>query len=249
MTEEGGFPNYSYTDELKGPAELGIRRDGSFRQISNALAGVNYYVDALGFAEPTTYTKFKGGAFTDQKPLGIRYFAKTGTTCSNGASMYEYIDTIPKGRVFGERIVRELNNMGLPRLRGLAPGIVEDGLGAMNPVPLYKAATGGYPKCKKQTARVGSETYPYFKSRLDPKSKNVWITGPTTVADTGIPYQTRWVLDEWVSQEEWDCTPKTEADKGLKEGFEGDLRSSRMFAAILLSLVGLGIVAVISRRK
>ena len=94
--DTGGLlgPKYSFADELSTPSELGIGRDGSFSGIMRAVAGVNYYVDAIGFGEATGLAKMSG---MDQVPLGIQYFMKTGATCSNGADMYEYVSTIPKG--------------------------------------------------------------------------------------------------------------------------------------------------------
>ena len=90
--DTGGLlgPKYSYADELRTPSELGIGRNGSFDGIMRAVGGVNYYVDAIGFGEATGLAKSAG---MNQQPLGIRYFIKTGATCSNGADMYEYIST------------------------------------------------------------------------------------------------------------------------------------------------------------
>ncbi len=87
-------PKYSYADELRAPSELGIGRDGSFDGIMRAVGGINYYVDAIGFGQSSMVARQMG---LHQTPLGIRYFIKTGQTCSNGADMFEYIDTVPKG--------------------------------------------------------------------------------------------------------------------------------------------------------
>jgi len=105
-------PNYSFADELPSPKEIGVRSGGSPGAIIDAAAGMNYYVDAIGFGEKT------GINFTDMKPLGIRYFMNTGATCSNGASMYEYIDTTPKGNLMGKRVGQALQDMGLPGMKG-----------------------------------------------------------------------------------------------------------------------------------
>lgn len=228
------FPKYSYADELKGPSELGIRRDGSFNSVLNSVGGINYYMDSIGFGTATAFAKDRGGAFADQKPLGLRFFTKTGQTCSNGAPMYEYISTIPTGNLMGKRITKELQNMGFPRLQGLAPGILEDAISATNPIPFVKAAQGAYPNCKKVRERVGSNEPPYIRSRIDPA--NLWIKdGDVEIDRNGIPHQTRWVLDRWITQKEWDCTNKV-------EGFENQFPETQNLGFILL--VALGIVTV-----
>ncbi len=234
------FPKYSYADELKGPSELGIRRDGSFGSVLNAIGGINYYMDSIGFGSATAFAKHRGGALADQRPLGLRFFTKTGHTCSNGAPMYEYISTIPTGNLMGKRITNELQNMGFPRLQGLAPGILEDAVSATNPIPFVKAAQGAYPKCKKVRERVGSNEPPYIRSRVDPNA--VWIKDTDLEFDgNGVPYLKRWVLDRWVSQKEWDCTPKTEAPK--VEGFESQHSENQKMAMLLLGVLGLAVLS------
>jgi hypothetical protein len=244
------FPAYSFVDELKGPTELGIRRDGSFGAVANAMAGINYYFDAIGFGNSTAYAAVKGGPYGNQKPLGLRFFANTGQTCSNGAPMHEYISTIPTGNLMGKRVTEELRqmrfpglNQGFPPLQGLAPGILEDAISATNPIPMLKAVQGGYPKCKKLRAQVGSNEAPYIRSRLPPHT--VWIKDKDLeIGRDGVPFQTRWVLDKWISQKEWDCTPKTEAPKKTEktEGFENQQDKGQLYATILLGILGVSLL-------
>ncbi len=241
------FPAYSFVDELKGPTELGIRRDGSFKQVANSIAGINYYMDAIGFGHSTVYAKEKGGVYAEQKPLGLRFFTKTGQVCSNGAPMYEYISTIPTGNLMGERVTNELRRMRFPELQGLAPGILEDAISATNPKPALEAVKGGYAKCKKIRERVGSNEVPYIRSRLPPYK--LWISDGDLEFDWhGVPYLTRWVLDEWITQKEWDCTPKTEAPplppkpKNKSEGFENQQEKSQLYATLLLGILGISLI-------
>jgi hypothetical protein len=174
-------PAYSFADELPVPGEIGVRAGGDPGAIFDAAAGVNYYVDAIGFGQKTMFN------FTDMQPLGLRYFISTGATCSNGALMWEYVDTTPKGDILGQRVDKALGSMGLPRMRGLAPGILEDARDALNPMPIFRAAMGsGYPKCTKVTLPVGD-----LKGNIrSPYDQNVqWIKGHV---DPG-PAQTKWV--------------------------------------------------------
>jgi hypothetical protein len=201
-------PTYSYADELSTPTELGISgNDGSAGGIIRAIAGVNYYTDAIGFGESTGLAKMNG---MTQQPLGIRYFTKTGAKCSNGADMYQYIDTTPQG--LPGRVGNEIERTLGVRMRGLAPGIMQDAAGSLNPLPMFQAMAGSaYPKCKQVTYPVGD-----LKGQLrSPSSGTQWITDPDTRIQYGTPHQTRWVYDSDLSREQYDAEPKTQA----KEGF------------------------------
>ncbi len=165
--------------------------------------------------------------------------------------MHEYISTIPTGEIMGKRITEELRQMrfprlggeGFPPLQGLAPGILEDAISATNPIPMLKAVQGGYPKCKKLTERVGSNEAPYIRSRLPPHT--LWIKdNDLEIRGNGVPFQTRWVFDKWISQKEWDCTPKTEAPKKTEktEGFENQQDKGQLYATILLGILGVSLL-------
>jgi hypothetical protein len=225
-----GFPNYSYADELKSPRELNIKRDGSFDGIMRAVAGINYYADSVGFGESTMFAKAAG---MQQSPLGVRVFVETGAKCSNGAPMWEYVDTIPKG--IGGRVGEEMKAMQLPNLRGLGPGIVEDAVTALNPIPLIDTAIrGGYAKCKQVTKPVG-DAEGRTASRYDPK--NVWVQGPTQMID-GKPHQTKWVFDSWTTPDKYDATPKTES---FQNQTLFSLKTSQAAAVVLLGAMVAGI--------
>jgi hypothetical protein len=241
-------PTYNYADELASPSELGIGRNGSIDGIMRAVAGVNYYVDAIGFGDATMLAKGMG---LNQQPLGIRYFMKTGQQCSNGADMYEYINTIPPpmtGRVGNE--VR--NGLGVD-MRGLAPGIVNDAAGALNPMPMFNSIVGGgYARCKKVTRPVG-DLRNSVRSRYD--KNNVWITDSWNSIN-GTPAQTRWVMDKYISQEEYDATPKTEkagqppaTGGSFSEGFLGSNPENKVAAGLLFTALFLGIVATVAMKK
>lgn len=238
------FPKYSYTDEMASPRQLGIRRDGSFDSIMRAVGGMNYYSDSIGFGSPTGFAKMNN---MTQRPMGIRFFTKTGMQCSNGADMYEYVDTVPKGNLLGKRVTEEMRAMGLPTMQGLAPGILEDATSALNPVPLIQAATGsGYARCKKVTLPVG-DSYGNVRSSYD--RANVWIKEPTKNIGQ-LPHQTRWVFDSWISMEDWDNEPKlyNRGDVPITEGFSNPLHSSQIAAGVLITLLAIGVAASIAKK-
>jgi hypothetical protein len=228
------FPQYSYADELMSPREIGISVDpnGSIDSIMRAVGGINYYADAIAFGESTVFAKQQG---MTQNSLGIRFFAKTGAKCSNGADMYEYVDNVPRG--IGGRVGKEVELMGLPNLRGMGPGILEDATSSLNPIPLLDAAiNGGYAKCKQVQLPVG-DANGRVASRFTPNTP--WIKDPVQMVN-GVPHQTRWVLDKWLSQEDYDAEAKTR--QGTGEGFQSrmeSLKTSQVAATILLvALVG-----------
>ena len=241
--DTGGLlgPKYSFADELATPTEIGVGRDGSFDGIMRAVGGVNYYVDAIGFGEATALAKMQG---MNQTPLGIRYFIKTGATCSNGADMYEYISTVPQG--LPGRVGAEVQKTLGVQFRGLAPGIVGDAVGALNPMPMFQSVIGsGYARCKKVTLPVG-DLKGQVGSNYD--KSNVWITDPYKVVG-GAPSQTRWVLDKYISQEEFDAAPKTEK-AGVIPDTEGFAVNSGnpVAAGILFAALFLGFVAWNARK-
>lgn len=185
------FPKYDYAEELAKPTDLGIGRGGGWDQVSGAIAGINYYFDAVGFGDATGFARMRGGPYRDsQRPLGVRFFAKTGRTCSNGEPMYEYISTIPKGDILGKRIQREVEQLGLPPMKGLAVGAMEDARDALNPRQFEEAWNGASNECKQFRARVG-DAQGRLVSAKDPK--NVWISEPTQPDAQGFPTQERWV--------------------------------------------------------
>jgi hypothetical protein len=220
-------PKYSYADELKTPSQIGVKQSGSVGGVLDAIAGVNYYVDTIGFGHATQFAKKRG---MRQTPLGVRFFVDTGIKCSNGQPMHEYIDTIPKP--LGGKIGREIQrSLGVP-FQGLAPGIVQDATQALNPVPLFRAATGsGYAKCKKVTLPVGD-----FNGRLVGSEGNRWIQTPVQMI-RNRPHQSRWVYDRDISQDAYNADPK------IIEGFES--QNTSIAAGVLCAALILGIMLAV----
>ena len=239
-------PEYSYADELKTPSELGIGRDGSFEGIMRAVSGVNYYVDSIGFGQSTGLAKLQGKRMA-QQPLGIRFFTSTGAKCSNGADMYEYINTVPKG--LRGRVGDEVKKTMGVDFRGLAPGIVEDSAAALDPRPFFQAVIGsGYAQCKKVTLPIGDMEgkvqSPYTK---DKNGQPVRWNGEGAAGNfkmiNGKPHQTRWVFDKYISQEEYEKVSKTEKPGTVPEGFSNPTNTDRVIAGALFAVLFLGTVA------
>lgn len=247
------FPKYSFSDEMAAPSDLGIRREASASAVIDSITGVNYYVDSMAFGQPTGLSLQQGGAFVrNQRPLGIQFFVNTGLQCSNGASMSEYVSTIPKGDALEPSVQNLLRKGGLPPMRGLGPGILEDVKDTLNPQRLFtQLQSTSFAACKKVRLPVG-DSKGQIRSSEDPS--NVWIEGSVQWVN-GQPTQERWIFDRWISKEAWNAHPKTEAPQifprviekqrevhGVTECFTTQTHVSQLYAGILLAVTAFGIL-------
>lgn len=225
-------PQYNPADEMLPPASIGVKRGGELDDVIGAVKGVIYYGDMMGFGEASSgFTRGMPGL----KPLGVNYFVNSGLTCSNGATMWEYVETIPTGSALGQKIKQALRGVGLPQLRGMAPGILEDAQSALNPFPVINAVVGsGYPQCRLVKKKVGD---------FDGKIYNVdgiLLVDPVGLIGRGDGpyYQERWIQDREVTgkprpgenedeqyarsdpiqlaYDEWEKAPKTHRENGCR---------------------------------
>lgn len=215
---------YNPADAMKTPPELGIKVGSSIGDVVQAVKGVGFYTDQIGFGAPST--GLTNGM--PLQPLGVNYYLNTGTICSNGAQMWEYVQGIPDGTAFGEKMAENMRLMGMPPLKGLAPGMIEDVKRALDPSPLIQSVFGsGYPQCRQVTLQVGDA----YGRREDSSTGEKWISDPeSAVFRDGKWYQTKWVQDVTpkgepikLSRDQWIATPKTHLPDGQlkpQEGFE-----------------------------
>jgi hypothetical protein len=201
---------YKPADAMMSPPQIGVQVGDSMGDVINAVKGVGFYSDQIGFGAPSTGLT-QGMPL---QPLGVNYFIKTGISCSNGADMWQYMQGITQGDALGDHIKKVMSEMGLPPLKGLAPGMIEDAENALNPSPLMNALFGsGYPQCKQVTLPVGDS----YGRIADPDTGEDWIGGMDGVQQTSNGYvQTRWVQDTDrlknpinLSRDQWVAAPKT----------------------------------------
>jgi hypothetical protein len=211
-------PDFDFSDQIKLPAEIGVKDGDSMESVVNAVKGVSFYIDTIGFGAPTL--PLSSGM--DIRPIGVNFWSKTGLKCSNGADMWSYTETIPKGDALGKRVQAAL---GGTQLRGLAPGIVEDAKSALNPVPLMKAIFGsGYPLCKLEEKQVGDQDgYIQKRKTLDNGRLESTPSGPYFIdqpesaykkAD-GKFYQKRWTYAGDLTEIQWQNAQKTHCPDGF----------------------------------
>jgi len=239
--EDTGFllPAYDFTANIPTPKQAGVRNGGSLGDVASAAKGIIYYTDVIGFGESSNFMT-RGMPF---RHLGINFFMKSGLNCSNGADMWTYFQGIPEGNAMGKSVKNAMAEMGMPALRGLAPGILEDTQAALNIKPIINAAFGSvYPVCVQETLPVGDE-----KGQIkDAKTGDIWVNGPVQYKN-GRPYQTRWVQQKdkkgnpvYVDGATFNSTPKTQNPDGTpatpktKEGFEDGKKSSLVLAIVFL---------------
>jgi hypothetical protein len=140
--------------------------------------------------------------------------------------------------MLGKKITSALNALGYPPMKGMASGMIEDAQRALNPGPMIQAMFGSaYPRCKQVTLRVGSSM-----NKIKNDDGKSYVEDPDSVEfKDGVPYQTRWVLDEYVDRDVWEQDQKIfDSDGALRssgetEGFRGRMRE----------LGGLGVTAVV----
>ena len=222
-------PDYNPADEMLPPASIGVKRGGELNDVLGAVKGVIYYGDMIGFGESSSsFTKGMPGL----KPLGVNYFVNSGLTCSNGATMWEYVQTIPTGGALGEKVKQAIRGVGLPQLRGMAPGILEDAQFALNPMPVINAVVGsGYPQCRLVKKPVGD-----FDGKIYNVDGVLLVDPEGLIEENGRYYQERWIQDRKVRgkprpgeepdehyarsdaiqlpYDEWDKAPKTHNENG-----------------------------------
>jgi hypothetical protein len=202
-------PNYSPADEMLPPASIGVRRGGNLSDVVGAVKGVIYYGDMIGFGKNSS-------AFTERmpglKPLGVNYFINSGITCSNGAVMWEYVKTIPDGSALGQKVKNALSAVGLPPLRGMAPGMIEDVQYALDPAPVINAVVGsGYPRCRLEKRQVGD-----FDGQIQ-NVDGVLLVDPSglMLGRDGKYYQERWIQDR---NEPTKARPGEDAESKFQRG-------------------------------
>lgn len=176
-------PDYDFARNIPLPGEIGVRQEPSVGAIIDSVAGVNYYVDTIAFGGPTFFDSH------NPQPMGTRYFLNTGMRCSNGATMSAYFDGVTKGNLLGDSVEEALASAGLPGLKGLAPGMLENARDALDPRPILSAVTAtGYPVCQQVQCPVGDVN----GSITNARETKPYILDPVQYVNS-MPVQTRWV--------------------------------------------------------
>jgi hypothetical protein len=253
-------PDYSFADNLPLPGQVGVRDGDDLGSVIDSVKAIGYYVDMIGFGEASSGLSRGVGPGGGPKALGVRTWMKTGLKCSNGADMWMHLDGVPQGNALGKRISDGLKSAGLPGMRGLAPGIMEDAQSALDPMPIVKTIFGtGFPQCRLDTQAVGDQD----GNIQNTATGGYYVQNPDTVfRQDGRAVQKRWAYDRDLTQDVWNKTPKTHCADGYRignhagnrcegalenrtEGFEG----GSWLSVGLASLAVLGAALAVTRMR
>ena len=141
-------PTYPYHQNIKNPSELGMSDKGTIRAVGNNIDGLINYVELL----VTGNSK----ASKTGKPLGNKFFLKTGGKCIDKKTdteqeRYIYINNVPSGNI---PFISSGLGVNFSEFKGLIPGSMEH-LNVLNPFAIMRSfLAGGKPKCQKITMEI-----------------------------------------------------------------------------------------------
>jgi len=215
-------PDYSFSDAIPLPEDVGVYDGDSVQSVMDAGKAAAFYADTIGFGQSSN--KWSSG-FPELKPLGVNTFVQSGQLCSNGAKMWQYVQGIPTGDGLGQTTQGRLAAAGLPKVRGLAGGILEDLGTALNPKPVLSAVYGtGNASCVYTVNQVGDQD----GNVKNPDTENWYVENPEDVTCTGggtvdqssgrcasgKPMQGRWVHSANLTLDQFNSTVKTICQNG-----------------------------------
>lgn len=150
-------PTYPYYKNIKTPSDIGMSDKGTIKQMAKDIDGLIQYVELL----VTGNSK----ASATGKPLGNKFFLKTGAKCAaidsctdkNDASTcqkvdrYIYVDNVPQGNI---PFISSGMGVNFSEFKGLIPGAMGN-LNVLNPFAIMRAfLSGSNPPCQQITMQT-----------------------------------------------------------------------------------------------
>jgi hypothetical protein len=141
-------PTYPYYKNIKNPKEIGMSDKGTINALEKNINGLISYVEVL--------VSGKSKASTTGKPLGNRFFLKTGAKCvdektNEQVDRYIYINNQPIGNI---PVISGGLGVNFSEFKGLIPGTLEN-LNALNPYAIMQSfLAGSTPKCRQITLQT-----------------------------------------------------------------------------------------------
>lgn len=136
-------PDYPYYKYIRSPTEIGMSGAGSLKQLGKDIDGLVNYVELL--------VSGGGKASATGKPLGNKFFLKTGGKCTDKATgqdvdRYIYINNVPVGNI---PFISSGVGVNFSEFKGLIPGTISN-LNAFNPMEMFQAfLSGSKPDCQE----------------------------------------------------------------------------------------------------
>ena len=140
-------PTYPYWKNIRSPSELGMSDKGTITAMTKDIAGLVSYVELL--------VTGNGKASKTGKPLGNKFFLKTGAKCMDDKKKlqdrYIYVNNVPLGNV---PFISSGMGTNFKQMRGLLPGTMSN-LNSLNPFEIIQGfSAGGTPPCQKVTLQT-----------------------------------------------------------------------------------------------
>jgi hypothetical protein len=137
-------PTYKYYNQIKTPSEIGMSSDGNLGALSRDINGLVQYVELL--------VSGKGSASKTGRPLGNKFFLKTGAKCiapnKQEVDRYIYVNNVPAGNI---PFISSGMGVNFSEFKGLIPGTISD-LNVINPFSLMQSfLSGSTPPCQEVT--------------------------------------------------------------------------------------------------
>lgn len=136
-------PDYKYFKYIKSPRDMGMSTDGG--AIATNIGGLIAYTEVLATG--------RGKASTTGRPLGNKFFMKTGANCKDKKSGEKvtrsiYINNVPDGTI---PFISSITGSEFTSLEGLIPGVLSD-MAHLNPLGIFSAfMMGNEPPCEAIT--------------------------------------------------------------------------------------------------
>ena len=154
-------PKYDYAKNINPPKNLGMSSRGTINQAAKNVAGLIDYTELLVTGQ--------GKASKTGRPLGNKFFLKTGQKCKDVDSKqlktrYIYINNVPTGNI--PFISSALGGSNFSSFKGLIPGTLTS-VGQLNPLKLFQSfMMKSEPDCKNLSMetisvnnQIGSATH------------------------------------------------------------------------------------------
>ena len=148
-------PDYPYYKYIKTPSEIGMSGKGSLSQLGKDIDGLVNYVELL--------VSGGGKASATGKPLGNKFFLKTGGKCrdiqtNQDVDRYIYINNVPAGNV---PFISSGMGVNFSEFKGLIPGTISN-LNAFNPMEMFQAFLSG---SKSDCQEIQMETIDIYNNK------------------------------------------------------------------------------------
>lgn len=136
-------PDYPYYKYIRTPSEIGMSSKGDLNTLGKDINGLVSYVELL--------VSGGGKASATGRPLGNKFFLKTGGKCTNKSTgkdedRYIYINNVPQGNI---PFISSGMGVNFTEFKGLIPGTISN-LNAFNPMEMFQAfLTGSKPDCQE----------------------------------------------------------------------------------------------------